>query len=189
MRGKDTRPLRKAASKGITPAHAGKSRQITILLSGSQDHPRACGEKRVSDIKKYKNPGSPPRMRGKVLVSNVAIDEDGITPAHAGKRQASEGKQLQKQDHPRACGEKNSPIMRTWRPWGSPPRMRGKELGRVSRLLFARITPAHAGKSCSTSSADKADWDHPRACGEKTKKIPYYRLFPLRSAPFSFSFA
>ena len=52
-----------------------------------------------------------------------------------------------------------------------------------------RITPAYAGKSAAGSALLVGGLDHPRVCGEKTKKIPYHRLFPLRSAPFSFSFA
>ena len=49
-------------------------------------------------------------MRGKVQESKDADYFVGITPAHAGKRQAFEEKQLQKQDHPRACGEKKNSL-------------------------------------------------------------------------------
>ena len=70
-------------------------------------------------------------------------------------------------DHPRACGEKNSPIMRTWLRWGSPPRMRGKVACPASTAGAVGITPAHAGKSPALRC--KSGWtrDHPRACGEK----------------------
>ena len=51
-------------------------------------------------------------------------------------------------DHPRACGEKLRSAQ-ALEPWlGSPPRMRGKALEGVKFNTVARITPAHAGKSC-----------------------------------------
>ena len=51
----------------ITPAYAGKR---GICLQGrfsGRDHPRVCGEKDSSALYPYGDPGSPPRMRGKVL--------------------------------------------------------------------------------------------------------------------------
>ena len=55
---------------------------------------------------------------------------------------------------------------------GSPPRMRGKG-PHVSKMAFRlRITPAYAGKSLSAPKWSGVEWDHPRVCGEKTKKIP-----------------
>ena len=67
--------------------------------------------------------------------------------------------------------------------------MRGKDDIETNGLAPTGITPAHAGKRSAYDFGVERCQDHPRACGEKTKKIPYYRLFPLRSAPFSFSFA
>ena len=67
--------------------------------------------------------------------------------------------------------------------------MRGKGNDTSDRRKLHRITPAHAGKSIGSEVSITYNRDHPRACGEKTKKIPYHRLFPLRSTPFSFSFA
>ena len=50
--------------------------------------------------------GSPPPMRGKViLVCNLML-VFRITPAYAGKRYYSNNSRLMKWDHPRLCGEK-----------------------------------------------------------------------------------
>ena len=50
--------------------------------------------------------------------------------------------------------------------------MRGKE-GRYQAVNeFMRITPAYAGKRLLVFFGFADDWDHPRVCGEKTKKIP-----------------
>ena len=49
------------------------------------------------------------------------------------------------------------------------------------------ITPAYAGKSGNAGETDWKERDHPRLCGEKTKKIPKQRYFFHQPASFSFS--
>ena len=69
----------------ITPAHAGKTllRRINALVKA--DHPRACGENAALVPLFPASPGSPPRMRGKLLISLRSTGALRITPAHAGK--------------------------------------------------------------------------------------------------------
>ena len=50
--------------------------------------------------------------------------------------------------------------------------MRGKDFFLFYRLFAKGITPAYAGKRGTLDSWHYADKDHPRVCGEKTKKIP-----------------
>ena len=50
---------------------------------------------------------------------------------------------------------------------GSPPHMRGKELGKHLRLADGRITPAYAGKRRAQRVHLPLTGDHPRICGEK----------------------
>ena len=132
--------------QGITPAHAGK-RFIALTLSCSlKDHPRACGEKSRFHPARNRNQGSPPRMRGKDLQFSAKLPRERITPAHAGKRSSLYPFSIAQEDHPRACGEKESLRAISYAGGGSPPRMRGKEELQVPRLPGLRITPAHAGK-------------------------------------------
>ena len=86
-------------------------------------------------------------MRGKATKTGCFHPGVRITPAYAGKRVSAAMLALTLSDHPRVCGEKNIPFLRSFRVWGSPPRMRGKgaDLGRGRRALG--ITPAYAGKS------------------------------------------
>ena len=51
-------------------------------------------------------------------------------------------------------------------PIGSPPRMRGKRLHEIRRVVRHEITPAHAGKTAYRTEIYILHWDHPRACGE-----------------------
>ena len=65
--------------------------------------------------------------------------------------------------------------------------MRGKVAAVQKRVNQLRITPAYAGKSNLAVIFFARQWDHPRLCGEKTKKIPKQRYFFHQPASFSFS--
>ena len=131
----------------ITPAYAGKSLKADIKVGVKRDHPRVCGEKRPSTSAVGTFPGSPPRMRGKVLKQLIVDSVDGITPAYAGKSVFVVQFFQTNQDHPRVCGEKPKFELDKLNSVGSPPRMRGKDLVLRSKHLEIGITPACVGKS------------------------------------------
>ena len=85
MRGKVIVRSRNAVQIGITPAYAGKSARILKRRTEKRDHPRVCGEKLKFGTNVTKNPGSPPRVRGKGIVHVFVPEKLGITPAYAGK--------------------------------------------------------------------------------------------------------
>ena len=146
MRGKQCgAPLLRLPTR-ITPAHAGK----TSLISP----------------KKSLLTGSPPRMRGKPMILQWSLMALRITPAHAGKTAIFATYQIEKPDHPRACGENLAKRLSFLRDRGSPPRMRGKPLLILDVQLVQRITPAHAGKTATALERVEDKSDHPRACGE-----------------------
>ena len=89
MRGKVSLTCAPSASYGITPAHAGKSICRGIMSTKIEDHPRTCGEKKVSYAEIRAWEGSPPHMRGKGLRYSCSSCRYGITPAHAGKSDSS----------------------------------------------------------------------------------------------------
>ena len=91
-------------------------------------------------------------MRGKGLQSQEFRRKVRITPAYAGKSSSM---------------PVSAPVLA-----GSPPRMRGKGLPYGEDRVPARITPAYAGKRLCLYITIHAHEDHPRVCGEKTKKIP-----------------
>ena len=168
MRGKDFRDLQKVSFVGITPACAGKRHCPRFRLGRIRDHPRVCGEKALSALNRCAAWGSPPRMRGKVC---SAVDDEcqpGITPACAGKSQGYQCHTSGYKDHPHVCGEKLLAQLRTGSIEGSPPRMRGKVLGKAVLFDCHGITPAYAGKSCRAVRSRWRARDHPRVCGEKT---------------------
>ena len=68
MRGKAIcRRMMKNAGR-ITPAYAGKSQLIVVFQNLLWDHPRLCGEKLEAYMAQQKASGSPPPMRGKVVL-------------------------------------------------------------------------------------------------------------------------
>ena len=70
------------------------------------------------------------------------------------------------------CGEKWLGLIDVYGVMGSPPHVRGKV--QIPEYIGGqrRITPACAGKSVFDVVIYALHEDHPRMCGEKTKKIP-----------------
>ena len=86
MRGKAWLLYHRGEFFRITPAYAGKSQHRERDSGKSEDHPRLCGEKFLTDKFSRSNVGSPPPMRGKAQSWQAASFAYG--------------------DHPRLCGEK-----------------------------------------------------------------------------------
>ena len=124
----------------------GKGLSSARYMRYRQDHPRLCGEKSSGTLTPKTDPGSPPPMRGKVVVPTSAGTNRRITPAYAGKRFKSFVDGLRIEDHPRLCGEK--PFRRKYENFhvGSPPPMRGKARSQQHIPAPDGITPAYAGK-------------------------------------------
>ena len=113
------------------------------------------------------NVGSPPRVRGKVIVDLVLTKGHRITPACVGKSHPRSRSARFFRDHPRVCGEKHHVQESKVALLGSPPRMRGKAVEMKLAGTVHGITPACAGKRCRSPAFRSMPWDHPRVCGEK----------------------
>ena len=152
MRGKGLGTNHGLERRGITPACAGK-RRFSLPDSWSwRDHPRMCGEKPLGLAPAGWPSGSPPRMRGKDIHGVFVQVNIRITPACAGKS--------------------THDLLTAHLQEGSPPHVRGKEKREVDENRPCGITPACVGKSHQVRMQAARRWDHPRMCGEKTKKIP-----------------
>ena len=178
MRGKVTIAGYEVDVKGITPAYAGKRLCLSLSFAPLWDHPRVCGEKCIPLTRGHGRQGSPPRMRGKVQLGEIDLQDIWITPAYAGKSGPCPDRVPPAGNHPRVCGEKAYSLVINGSEWGSPPRMRGKGTKRCSSRRGGRITPAYAGKSKRIAPSSVLFGDHPRVCGEKIMfmVIPPYSL-------------
>ena len=146
MRGKVKPFLCPLCHKGITPAYAGKSLFTFRKVMRLRDHPRLCGEKYSVYFLPLYGIGSPPPMRGKVLLLHILSGHLGITPAYAGKSDPQTRSSTRSRDHPRLCGEKAVFRFSVEICLGSPPPMRGKVDRDFHISVCFRITPAYAGK-------------------------------------------
>ena len=109
----------------ITPACAGNSPLYESNVLHLRDHPRVCGEQGVAATPVDVFEGSPPRVRGTVVVGSTKTPSKGITPACAGNSPGVDNSCSLIWDHPRVCGEQL--LARGWGTdlRGSPPRVRG----------------------------------------------------------------
>ena len=148
MRGKPGAAKRPLPLSRITPACAGKTQSQGIAPATCQDHPRVCGENGAVPRAPRETRGSPPRVRGKPLLTGPISMECRITPACAGKTRVSPSVPSEWQDHPRVCGENLLATTALAGVEGSPPRVRGKPATYNSNQIRMRITPACAGKTC-----------------------------------------
>ena len=85
VRGKDRLVQPNQPLWRITPACAGKSCDSHFFSPLLWDHPRVCGEKQRCVLQIDLKEGSPPRVRGKVVLPVINTIIVGITPACAGK--------------------------------------------------------------------------------------------------------
>ena len=115
--------------------------------------------------------GSSPRLRGTPSGSGTRVQLTGIIPALAGNTETDALLDLRSGDHPRACGEHNTPPMSATESTGSSPRLRGTR--RHCRLCEQRtgIIPALAGNTAHDGISPYYARDHPRACGEHSELV------------------
>ena len=134
--------------------------------------------------------GSPSHGRGKDHLVPQLHQVVGITPAWAGKSEATGWTTISRRDHPRAGGKRAGGAMKSPRNRdhprvggekrhllalllilpGSPPRRRGKGGKSFTGNMFTGITPAWAGKRRGMPRREGRGQDHPRVGGEKVAR-------------------
>ena len=85
VRGKQALAYEIDGKTRITPAGAGKTVVIRRRFALAWDHPRRCGENRAVPLLPPLGAGSPPQVRGKLVIHAECVLVQGITPAGAGK--------------------------------------------------------------------------------------------------------
>ena len=80
-------------------------------------------------------------------------------------------RQLGVWDHPHACGDKNADKVKDFVKVGSSPCVWGQALSDSTADAKPRIIPMRVGTRSAFNRAFAKTWDHPHACGDKTKEI------------------
>ena len=158
---------------GIIPAYAGSTRKDSRACRSRRDHPRVCGEHKPSSSMFLNLPGSSPRMRGALQPRSRQGHPRGIIPAYAGSTCWTASPRTIRWDHPRVCGEHGMDQRQARAQAGSSPRMRGAQAFQDSARLHHGIIPAYAGSTMTCWRSSSFLRDHPRVCGEHTKKSQF----------------
>ena len=126
-RGKPVAGLAHEHTRGLIPAHAGKTCRDAMSRSISWAHPRSRGENTTVNRPSTTGEGSSPLTRGKRRKASVQSTSVRLIPAHAGK----------------TVDDGDQPIPRT----GSSPLTRGKPPHGAPDGTSVGLIPAHAGKT------------------------------------------
>ena len=115
-------------------------------------------------------------MRGTLLRTFDEHYMFGIIPAYAGNTQCAHLDATDPRDHPRVCGEHFNGYVGQCVLAGSSPRMRGTQVLTLQFLHLMGIIPAYAGNTRLPCSHIGWFRDHPRVCGEHTRKERAHHL-------------
>ena len=154
------------ASRGLIPAHAGKTDTPFARAVTHAAHPRSRGENSKDGGFKWLASGSSPLTRGKPGHLQVLRKAPGLIPAHAGKTQLGRHVDSQVRAHPRSRGENAVAQVTGGSQPGSSPLTRGKPDQSLPRPHAPGLIPAHAGKTSVHAPTMRAHRAHPRSRGE-----------------------
>ena len=90
---------------GITPACAGTTLIGRLAMPIYGDHPRMCGDHNFHSGHVLVILGSPPHVRGPLIIMTKEQLDFGITPACAGTTLPRSPLHIPFGDHPRMCGD------------------------------------------------------------------------------------
>ena len=165
-RGKLSRRTCPCQQPRLIPAHAGKTALAALGIAICGAHPRSRGENGTQSRARFVMYGSSPLTRGKPMMSSISEWPVGLIPAHAGKTRSRQRRETRTAAHPRSRGENPRPRAMPCRGGGSSPLTRGKPDTLSRRLTYARLIPAHAGKTGPEAGEAVACPAHPRSRGE-----------------------
>ena len=112
-------------------------------------------------------------MRGTPIAVDVVRGYLEIIPACAGNTRLSAHDAVYGRDHPRVCGEHNLDEATNIGIAGSSPRVRGTLADDDGHGRLLGIIPACAGNTDAAGGALSAVGDHPRVCGEHSRKYQF----------------
>ena len=171
-RGKRGRGSTVRWSRGLIPAHAGKTPQRLRAVAGHEAHPRSRGENQRAQNARDGDSGSSPLTRGKPRRQPHALASSRLIPAHAGKTRRKKHGSSSSKAHPRSRGE--NALCRSTKNGrsGSSPLTRGKPfltcafIAQIDQILESLELCASSGSySLMDAYATDAPQDRVRSIG------------------------
>ena len=161
-------------TRGLIPAHAGKTIFLTGHPAGKPAHPRSRGENIAALVAGLVYFGSSPLTRGKRCRRPSPARADRLIPAHAGKTGDPHEPFDELRAHPRSRGENGGLLQFVKATNGSSPLTRGKRRKDKMHWILLGLIPAHAGKTCCSITRARTCRAHPRSRGENPTSTPLY---------------
>ena len=128
-RGKPQRRRAPCRTRGLIPAHAGKTSSRMGRSLATTAHPRSRGENPLMFVTIIASAGSSPLTRGKPPAASHVVRRRGLIPAHAGKTASTVLSWTRTPAHPRSRGENTFGARIAATAAGSSPLTRGKHRG------------------------------------------------------------
>ena len=129
---------------GITSACAEQTSSVWPSDANVWDHLRVCGADGMTGALGKNGTGSPPRVRSRQIPPPAVTVAAGITSACAEQTSAPREAAAHTGDHLRVCGADCSNAVTLANPYGSPPRVRSRQVPRMLVLPVVGITSACA---------------------------------------------
>ena len=149
-----------------TPAGAGSTDIITILLTSPRAYPRWRGEHRRPDLRGDHGLGLPPLARGARRPPYPLVRVAGPTPAGAGSTPLGSTSNARTLAYPRWRGEHPRIATAMSSCVGLPPLARGALLDPFGLGVVPRPTPAGAGSTTHSTATPPTTQAYPRWRGE-----------------------
>ena len=167
LRGTRGRLLITPPPERFIPAPAGNAPSAPLRPDHQSVHPRACGERFITDKAGKKTRGSSPRLRGTHHAERIHANQHRFIPAPAGNAWPWLFTGSLLAVHPRACGERVYQHDSFALNGGSSPRLRGTRALAANLGDGHRFIPAPAGNAARSGAPGTSEPVHPRACGER----------------------
>ena len=151
----------------IIPTRVGTSDIADSGRTEKKDHPHACGDKGNAFLFIKSREGSSPRVWGQGANGSTGETVKRIIPTRVGTSLYTFVPSSTIQDHPHACGDKQSIFLFRVLVLGSSPRVWGQAHQVQRKGLQYRIIPTRVGTSSIFSERISRSEDHPHACGDK----------------------
>ena len=170
--------------RGLIPARAGKTRNVSESTFFPAAHPRSRGENPPKVLIGVDRFGSSPLARGKPRARPHRVCPERLIPARAGKTLKTASIAPVDWAHPRSRGENDRAEDATSLKLGSSPLARGKREKWGHTPQPTRLIPARAGKTTPRERPPARSAAHPRSRGENAKHAPKTGK-PLGSSPLA----
>ena len=165
VRGNPRGALEGVANWGSIPACAGEPCCVVRGRWRCRVYPRVCGGTLDQAKDAHFASGLSPRVRGNLLLGQVAHTLAGSIPACAGEPRVRASPSCAKRVYPRVCGGTAERLGQPAQGAGLSPRVRGNQVEAVDERSGLGSIPACAGEPPVVVHVQGLDRVYPRVCG------------------------